>query len=139
MWLYEVVQPCGPSSFFKRDMQVAAQSLDKLQNGDRLRFDDGFHDQFPGGIHHGERDSLFVNVHPNVFCTFHYRCSLLLRYRNAKNLPPKERPFIMRSICLGIFQKQVDKNGAKTQCFLRKRLWKGTTLRFVTECSGIFS
>jgi hypothetical protein len=24
-------------------MQVAAQSLDQLQNGDRLRFDDGFH------------------------------------------------------------------------------------------------
>src|SRR5207244_8189595 len=44
MRLQQVIQPCGPSSFLKRDMQISAQPLDKLQNGYRLRFDDGLHD-----------------------------------------------------------------------------------------------
>ena len=44
----------------------------------------------------------------------------------------------MRSTCLGILNKRADTNRVKTQCFLRKRLWKGPTPRFVTECSGIF-
>jgi hypothetical protein len=50
-------------------MQVAVQPLDKLPNGDRLCFDDGFHDQLAGGIHHRDRDR-------NKFRTFHYRVLL---------------------------------------------------------------
>jgi hypothetical protein len=41
VWLEQVVQPGGPGSFFKCDMQVSAQPLDKLQNGHRFRFEDG--------------------------------------------------------------------------------------------------
>jgi hypothetical protein len=37
------------------------------------------------------------------------------------------------------FQKRTDKNRAKPQCFCESALWKGPTLRFVTEWSGIFS
>jgi len=44
-----------------------------------------------------------------------------------------------RSICLGIFQKRADKNGAKPQCFCDSAPWKGPTLRFGTEWSGMFS
>jgi hypothetical protein len=37
-----------------------------------------------------------VNIQTNVFCTFHYRCSLLLKGQRQK-LNPKGRPFIMRN------------------------------------------
>src|SRR5260370_3751212 len=79
MWLQQVVQPSGPGSFFKRDIHVALQPLDKLQNGDRLRFDDGFHDQLASRIHHRDRDRVFVNVQPNIFFTSHCRSPFLLR------------------------------------------------------------
>jgi hypothetical protein len=57
-------------------MQVAVQPLDKLPNGDRLCFDDGFHDQLAGGIHHRDRDRVFVHVQANKFRTFHYQVLL---------------------------------------------------------------
>lgn len=50
-------------------MQVSAQPLDKMQNGDRLGFEDGNHYQLAGGIHHGNRDRFFVNVHGSVLCS----------------------------------------------------------------------
>ena len=87
--LQQVIQPRGPSSFFKRDKHVSAQPLDKLQNGHRLRFDDGLHYQLSCGVHHRDRDRFLVDVHANKFrTTFHYRCSFLLE-ANAKNLPQK--------------------------------------------------
>jgi len=76
MRLQQVIQPRGPSSFFKRDKHVCAQPLDKLQNGYRLRFYDGLHDYLASGIHHRDRDRVFVHVHANKFPTFHYQVLL---------------------------------------------------------------
>src|SRR5260370_3365485 len=75
-------------------MQVAAQPLDKLPNGDRLCFDDGFHDQLAGGIHHRDSGCFLVNVQSNVFCTVHDRCSFLLQgQRQRHKLTSKGAPF----------------------------------------------
>src|SRR6516162_2945533 len=66
-------------------MQVAVQPLDKLPNGDRLCFDDGFHDQLAGGIHHRDSGRFLVNVQSNVFCTFHDGCSFLLQGQRQRH------------------------------------------------------
>jgi hypothetical protein len=75
---------CGFSKSYNHAAQVpssnvtctSAQPLDKLQNGHCLRFDDGLHDYLASGIHHRDRDRLFVNVHANKFRTFHYQVLL---------------------------------------------------------------
>src|SRR6516162_237922 len=66
-------------------MQVAVQPLDNLRNGDRLCFDDGFHDQLAGGIHHRDSGRFLVNVQSNVFCTFHDGCSFLLQGQRQRH------------------------------------------------------
>jgi hypothetical protein len=50
--------------------------VSQMPDGHRLRFDDGFHDYLPSGIHHRDRDGFFVNVHANKFRTFHYQVLL---------------------------------------------------------------
>jgi hypothetical protein len=45
--LEQIVQPCGPGSFFKGHVQTAAQAANKLENRLGFRFEDGFHHQIP--------------------------------------------------------------------------------------------
>jgi hypothetical protein len=71
MGLQQVIQPCGPGSFLKRHMHVSAQPQDKLQNGARLRFEDGLLHQLSTGIYDGNRNRFFVNIHANIFRAIH--------------------------------------------------------------------
>jgi len=50
MGLEQIVQPGGAGAFFEAHMQAAAQTVDKLENGCRFRFEDGLHHQLAGGI-----------------------------------------------------------------------------------------
>jgi len=51
--LQQIVQPGGAGFFFKGHVQTAPQATNKLENGLRFRFQDGFHDQLAGGIQNG--------------------------------------------------------------------------------------
>jgi hypothetical protein len=59
------------------------------------RFYDGLHDYLASGIHHRDRDRVFVHVHAKFVLSI-VRCSFLLE-TNAQNLPQKGRTLIMRS------------------------------------------
>src|ERR1700730_7396831 len=47
-------------------MQVTVYSLDTLQDGARLGFDDRLHHHFSLAVHHRNRNRFFVNVHANT-------------------------------------------------------------------------
>ena len=88
VWLQKVVEPGRRSSFFKGDVQIPAQPVDKLQNHAGFRFDEAFHHDLPGRIPHGDRNAVLVHIHGNVFATIHRGCSFLseLRSRSRKLL-----------------------------------------------------
>jgi hypothetical protein len=50
MWLQQIVQPGGPGSFFKGDLQLSTQPMDKVQNHVRFGLDNAFHHYLPGII-----------------------------------------------------------------------------------------
>ena len=50
--LEQVVQPRGPGAFLKRYVHISAQPLEELQNGIRLRFENGLHYHLPSRIPH---------------------------------------------------------------------------------------
>jgi hypothetical protein len=60
MRLQQIVQPGGPSSFFKGDMQLTAQPVDKIQNDVRFRLDHTFHHELPGIIPDRNRNAFLV-------------------------------------------------------------------------------
>jgi hypothetical protein len=70
----KVVQPGGRGSFFKRDVQIPAQPVDKLQNHAGFCFDDGFHHHLADRIHGGNRDTFLVHVHTDIFSARHKGC-----------------------------------------------------------------
>ena len=72
--LQQVVQPGGPSSFFKRDVQVPAQPAHKLQNHAGFRFDDTFHHDLSGSIHDRARNAFLVDIHADIFGASHKGC-----------------------------------------------------------------
>src|SRR6266851_3086282 len=47
-------------------MQVTVYSLDTLQDGARLGFDDRLHHHFSLAVHHRNRNRFFVNVHADI-------------------------------------------------------------------------
>ena len=69
--LQQVVQPGGPGSFFKRDMHVSTQPIDKLQNRARFRLDDAFHHDLPGSISDRDRNTFLVHIHADIFGASH--------------------------------------------------------------------
>ena len=46
--------------------EIAKSSLDKLQDGARLGFDDRFHYQFSLAVHHCDGNRFFVHVHADI-------------------------------------------------------------------------
>ena len=64
--LQQVVQPGGPGSFFKRDLQISAQPIDKLQNHARFGLDHAFHHDLSGTIHHRNRNAFLVHIHADI-------------------------------------------------------------------------
>src|SRR6266699_2464488 len=123
MRLQQVIQPCGPSSFLKRDMQISAQPLDKLQNGYRLRFDDGLHDTLPAEFITAIVIASLCTSMPTNFVLSIIRCSFLLE-ANAQNLPQKGRTLIMRS------RKGNPKEIWAKQQFASHNLTYGSSLKF---------
>src|SRR6266851_4097941 len=83
VWLQQVVQPGGRGAFFKRDVQISAQPVDKLQNHARFRLDDTFHHDLPGIIPDGNRNTFLVHVHADLFSTGHKGCSFLEELSSA--------------------------------------------------------
>src|SRR6266478_1328422 len=83
VWLQQVVQPGGRGAFFKRDVQISAQPVDKLQNHARFRLDDTFHHDLPGIIPDGNRNTFLVHVHADIFSTGHNGCSFLEELSSA--------------------------------------------------------
>jgi hypothetical protein len=69
-------------------MQVTAYSLDKLQDGARLGFDDGFHHQFSIAFHHCNRNGFFVNVHADIL-NVHTGAPFGRALRHTQNLPQR--------------------------------------------------
>jgi hypothetical protein len=64
--LQQIIKPRRPDSFFQGDAQITSQPDKELHNGAGLGFDDGFHQQFPGAIHHRNGNRFFVNIHPDI-------------------------------------------------------------------------
>ena len=62
MGFKQVVQPGGPGSFFKGDVQISMQPVDKLQNDARFRLDDTLQHHLAGRIHDRDRDTFLVNT-----------------------------------------------------------------------------
>jgi hypothetical protein len=75
--LQQIVQPGRAGALFKGDLQVSAQPVDKLQNRAGFRFDDGFHHQLPGRIHHRDRNAFLVNIHADILFAIHKKALLL--------------------------------------------------------------
>src|SRR5215470_10943386 len=96
--LQQVVQPGGPGSFFKGDMHVSAQPLDKLYDHARPGFDDTFHHDLAGSIPNRDRDVFLMHVHADIFTTASHKGVLLFGWFlvSTETLLQKGRPFILR-------------------------------------------
>src|SRR5271157_3354171 len=66
VWLQEVIQPRRPGPLFQSHTQVTVYSLDTLQDGARLGFDDRLHHHFSLAVHHRDYNRFLVNVHANI-------------------------------------------------------------------------
>jgi hypothetical protein len=49
-WLDQLRPPGGPGTFFKGHLQAAAESFEKIENGESLGFDRAFHHQLARAI-----------------------------------------------------------------------------------------
>ena len=67
----QVVQPGGRGSFFKRDLQVSARPIDKLQNHARFRLDHAFHHPLSRTISHRNRNAFLVHIHTDILFAIH--------------------------------------------------------------------
>src|SRR5467141_3551087 len=110
VWLQQVVQPGGRGAFFKRDVQISAQPVDKLQNHARFRLDDTFHHDLPGIIPDGNRNTFLVHVHADIFSTGHKGCSFLEELSSALKTYSKRGALLY---CVGLPDKcpQLSTNG----------------------------
>src|SRR6266404_368369 len=93
MRFQQIVQPGGRGSFFERDIQVSAQSIEKLQNHAGFRFDHAFHHDLSGSIHDRDRNTFLMHVHADIFGASHKRVFLSGGVEpNTQNLLQKGRP-----------------------------------------------
>jgi hypothetical protein len=76
--LQQIVQPAGPSAFFKREVHISAQPVDKLQNGARFGLDDAFHHHLAGRIQNCDRNAFLMHVQADIFSASHRGCSFLV-------------------------------------------------------------
>src|SRR5215467_486006 len=97
MRFQQIVQPGSPGSFFKSDLQVSTQSIEKLQNGVGLRLDDTFHHDLAGRISDRNRNAFLVYVHTDIFSAANHERALLSVGVVActQTLLQKGRPFIL--------------------------------------------
>jgi hypothetical protein len=71
MGFQQIVQPSRRGSFFKGDLQVSAQPIDKLQNRARFRLDNAFHPDLSRNIHDRDRNTFLVHIHTDIFGASH--------------------------------------------------------------------
>ena len=64
--LQQIVQPGRPGSFFKRDLQLSAQPVDKVQNGVRFGLDHAFHHDLSSSIPDRNRNTFLVHIHTDI-------------------------------------------------------------------------
>jgi hypothetical protein len=98
MRLQQVVEPGSPGAFFKSDVQVSAQSIEKLQNHAGFRFDHTFHHDLAGSISDRNRNAFLVHIHTDIFSADHWGVPPLERLSEHSNLLHKGRPFIRRRV-----------------------------------------
>src|SRR5258708_33332881 len=99
VWLQQIVQPGGPSSFFQGDMQLTAQPVHKIQNDVGFRLDHTFHHQLPGIIPDRNRNAFLVHIHADIFSASHKRVFLSGGFEaSTQTLLHKGRPFILRRL-----------------------------------------
>src|SRR6266851_1759437 len=117
MRLQQIVQPGGPSSFFKGDLQLTAQPVDKIQNDVRFRLDHTFHHELPGIIPDRNRNAFLVHVHADIFSASHKRVFLSGGFEaSTQTLLHKGRPFILRRV-----------TGVRPVKLLKMIVWRGGT------------
>src|ERR1700722_19940549 len=76
MWLQQIVQPGGPGSCFKGDLQLSVKPMDKVQNHVRFGLDHAFHHDLSGSIPDRNRNAFLVHIHADIFSAGHKgRCS----------------------------------------------------------------
>jgi hypothetical protein len=63
----QIIQPACPSPLFPGHMQLAPETVDKLQKAAGFGFDDGFHHQLPAVIQDGDHNRFLVHVHSDIF------------------------------------------------------------------------
>ncbi len=69
--LEQIVQPGRASPFFQGHVQTAAQTVNKLEDGARFRFQDSFHHQLTGRVQNRRRDRCLMNIQPNILGVIH--------------------------------------------------------------------
>src|SRR5215472_17762178 len=80
-------------------MELATQTVEKLQKAAGLGFDDRFHHQLATGIPHGDRNRFHVHVHSDIFnVTTHLSCLLGGSDSCQRGSSPKVKvPFLLET------------------------------------------
>src|SRR5713101_1147498 len=89
--LQQVIQPGGPGSFFKSDLQLSPQPVDKVQNAVRFGLDHAFHHDLPGIIPDRNRNTFLVHIHADIFSASHIRVFLSGGVRAEHSKPYSKR------------------------------------------------
>jgi hypothetical protein len=67
----KVVRPGGPGFFFKGDVQISPQPIEKLQDHARFRLNEAFHHDLANSIPDRYRNAVLVYIHTNIFSAGH--------------------------------------------------------------------
>src|SRR6266478_5603615 len=99
MRLQQVVQPGGPGSFFKGDLQLSTQPVDKVQNDVRFGLHHAFHHDLSSIVTNRNRNTFLVHIHADIFSASHKGCSFLEELSSTlKTYSKRGRPFILRRV-----------------------------------------
>ena len=91
MRLQQVAQPGGPGSFFKGDLQLSTQPVDKVQKDVRFGLDHAFPDDLSSSIPDRNRNTLLVHIHADIFSASHIRVFLSGGVRAEHSNPYSQR------------------------------------------------
>jgi hypothetical protein len=90
----EFLRTTGPSFFFKGDMQLTAQPVDKIQNDVRFRLDHTFHHELPGIIPDRNQNASLCTSMPIYLVPVIKGCSFL------EGLSQAPKPYSIRGALL---------------------------------------
>src|SRR6266478_2422748 len=111
MRLQQVVQPGGPGSFFKGDLQLSTQPVDKVQNDVRFGLDHAFHHDLSSIVTNRNRNTFLVHIHADIFSASHKGCSFLEELSSTlKTYSKRGRPFILRRVIGQVLYKGMSRD-----------------------------